>query len=837
MEISTRKLFRHGAAATALLVTALMCAPAVVNAADAPESVERELSVKERQERQERFALQDIKLEMARGLLKEQKFQEANQLTQEVLTELASEKGSIAATRRASIGREAAELREKWAATLLDRARMALIDKRYGDAIALASDVQTIDSRQREEATKLITLCTNRMRANEHGATVTTEAANPELAKRDEDIHRLLREGNVLYQAGRYMDARSRAEQVFLRDPLNQEAITMLNNVYRQLYSHGIARHKLEADAVMAASTWQWIEPVFTVAPDHRLAAGIPRSVDSQGIYARMERIVFPSVNFEDADIMAVIRFLNSRSKQFDPEKEGVNISAVIDSRTLEQMKRVTMSFSRIPMSEVVRYVCQDVGLKFRVDKDGIFISTEVDELVKREFTIRGNLLAGVVSEGGAAGAEGGAAGGGGGATAGRIDTNVGTGGGGGTTEIDTKQFLDNAVAAARQSISDEMLKKFFNDRGVSFNEGTSISYNRRAGKLMVRNTPENLQRLDELIRQLDAIEQPLIQIEIKAVEIADVDMQELGFDWSMDALGTTGKSQQWSFQQGANRVGMLRHGDTLWDGKDTSVLRNFNIFPALFGSQHPFGSDLPLNINLSVYALSQNARTETLAAPKILVCNDHLAQVKLVKSYYFPTSWDDYDVTVSDSTSGVTIKAPVPEFPDKPNEEIGVAFDVTARVASDNRTINLKVHPKITQYLGKDEWPMKIEGYYLIDNGPQPATWPPGQPYTRYTKQPTETVYTIWMPIFSQRQLDVEVDVYDGETVVLGGVVDSTSETIVDKIPILGDLPLVGRFFQSHAENISRKSLIIFVTARLVNSDGIPLNRGKSPDIPDFNR
>ena len=58
-----------------------------------------------------------------------------------------------------------------------------------------------------------------------------------------------------------------------------------------------------------------------------------------------------------------------------------------------------------------------------------------------------------------------------------------------------------------------------------------------------------------------------------------------------------------------------------------------------------------------------------------------------------------------------------------------------------------------------------------------------------------------------------------------------------MDKWPILGDLPLIGRFFQSQVEDVERKSLLIFVTARLVNNDGIPIRRNKSVGAPDFNR
>ena len=105
------------------------------------------------------------------------------------------------------------------------------------------------------------------------------------------------------------------------------------------------------------------------------------------------------------------------------------------------------------------------------------------------------------------------------------------------------------------------------------------------------------------------------------------------------------------------------------------------------------------------------------------------------------------------------------------------------------------------------------------------------------WVNTPQNIIFDVWMPMISRRNLNVNVNVYDGETVVLGGMVDNTTISRVDKWPILGDLPLVGRFFQSHVENVERKSLLVFVTARLVNNDGIPIRRNKNVGAPDFNR
>ena len=80
-------------------------------------------------------------------------------------------------------------------------------------------------------------------------------------------------------------------------------------------------------------------------------------------------------------------------------------------------------------------------------------------------------------------------------------------------------------------------------------------------------------------------------------------------------------------------------------------------------------------------------------------------------------------------------------------------------------------------------------------------------------------------------------VHVNDGETLVLGGMVENETKTQIDKFPILGELPLIGRFFQSQSENAVRCNLLIFVTARLVGFDGQPIKSNNHLGSPDFKR
>ncbi|UKI33155.1 MAG: hypothetical protein L6W00_06600 [Lentisphaeria bacterium] len=842
MEISNRKLFSHGVVVIGLAVAAAGVFEAAAEEPKASAAAQKAvvdgetgLSQKERAARQARFAAQDEKLTAARKLYAEQKYDEATKVFEAILVDLEKDRGLIADERRAVFRRELAKIRREWANSVMFRARLAAVEKRYADAISIATDVQNIDAGSKEEAAKLIEYCTQMQKGEEAKTAVSLDKANPDLAHNRKTIDRLLREAEVFYRQKRLEEARSRAERVFLIDPYNVRAVDLMSRIYRQIYSYGLHRHEADTMGMVAYSDWQWAEPVFTVSVDSTVRPGTERPVDTDGIYARMERIIFPSIAFDDADIMAVIRFLNSRSKVFDPDKQGVNISTGINARTAETLKRITMSFSRIPMSEVLRYICQDTGLKYRIEHDGVFIGPEVDEMQTRYFPIRGNLISGIIGEsGGSAGGDDG--------LGGRMEAPAPARGGGGKEDtIEAKTFLETAESGGAAGVGQRGdAQALFPLRGVTFSEGTSIDYDKRTGRLIVRNTLENLQRLDELIRQLDAIEKPLIMIEIKAIEVTEQDMQELGFHWSMDMIGKNmnngelnrGAKQGWNFGQGQNMTSVTRPGSDV-TGVDGTVIDSWNIFPALFGSQHPFGSDIPLNILLTISALSQNSRTETMAAPKVMTSNGTTAEVRLAKSYQFPTDWETYEIEEDDGT--YTITPPAPSFDEE--EDVGVIFDVTPRVNSDNYTINLKVNPQISQYLGKDSYQIQVSGYTRQLTTVRETIEGNLVVRQEWVNTPQNIIFDVWMPMISRRNLSVNVNVYDGETVVLGGMVDNTTISRVDKWPILGDLPLVGRFFQSHVEDVVRKSLLVFVTARLVNNDGIPIRRNKNVGAPDFNR
>jgi|GEM_PF-4117202 hypothetical protein len=123
-------------------------------------------------------------------------------------------------------------------------------------------------------------------------------------------------------------------------------------------------------------------------------------------VYGRMESIIFPNVEFEDADLFSVVRYLNRAGKRYDPAKTGVGIVvAGLTKETAGKLPKITMHLSKIPMSEVMRYVCQCTGLKFKVDDGVVIIGTDIDEIQTGSFNIRGDLISditGIKSDAGA---------------------------------------------------------------------------------------------------------------------------------------------------------------------------------------------------------------------------------------------------------------------------------------------------------------------------------------------------------------------------------------------------------------------------------------------------
>jgi len=141
---------------------------------------------------------------------------------------------------------------------------------------------------------------------------------------------------------------------------------------------------------------------------------------------------------------------------------------------------------------------------------------------------------------------------------------------------------------------------------------------------------------------------------------------------------------------------------------------------------------------------------------------------------------------------------------------EIGPVLDVVPYVLSDGYTINLTLIPSFTDFNGYDgapNIPSVTAGLNVVE-------------------------LPIVLPDFTVRQVVTTVNIWDNQTIVLGGLISSSVQSTKDKVPLLGDLPLVGRLFQSQSKSSIKKNLMIFVTATIVDPAG---NRVHSDDELPF--
>ena len=146
----------------------------------------------------------------------------------------------------------------------------------------------------------------------------------------------------------------------------------------------------------------------------------------------------------------------------------------------------------------------------------------------------------------------------------------------------------------------------------------------------------------------------------------------------------------------------------------------------------------------------------------------------------------------------------------------MGITLEVEPVISADNTTVDVNLAPLSTEFEG------------FIDYG-TPIDQPTVNPLTGLTTVNT-VPNSIVQPVFITNKVNTSVTVWDGSTVVLGGVTTDQRTDIEDKVPILGDLPLVGRAFQSKTTQTQKQVVLFFVTVRIVDPGGNSLHPRLKP-------
>src|SRR6202043_2496680 len=196
---------------------------------------------------------------------------------------------------------------------------------------------------------------------------------------------------------------------------------------------------------------------------------------------------------------------------------------------------------------------------------------------------------------------------------------------------------------------------------------------------------------------------------------------------------------------------------------------------------------------------------------------------------FRYPTQFQPPQIpqTVGSTVGGTGGTASVPVTPTTPTafetRNTGVTLEVEPVVGPDGITIDLNLVPQVVEFEGFINY-----GSPILAPATQSSVQLLGTTLVTIPglAQSVITQNVINQPIFSTRKVTTSVSVWDGQTVVLGGLMREDVQKVEDRTPILGDIPMVGRLFRTNVDQHVKRNLIIFVTARLVNPAGQPVNQ-----------
>jgi type II secretory pathway component GspD/PulD (secretin) len=317
--------------------------------------------------------------------------------------------------------------------------------------------------------------------------------------------------------------------------------------------------------------------------------------------------------------------------------------------------------------------------------------------------------------------------------------------------------------------------------------EGSFMYFDERTGNLVVRNTLTNLAILEELIRQIEGAPMQ-VSIEARFITISTNELRQLGveFPYLRIALGTKGS--------------LDIDRDTGY-GTDLSYVTGEG-FTQGQGLALSYTKLNPTQFQMFLDAIEKTESINLLSAPRVMTRNQQEAEIKVVDEYRFAEDWEtfyyiyyaDFDGDgINEPHQGVTI---VPStFEDEPTE-IGIILTVTPDIGGD-MNITLKIKPIINEFLG---WVVYGVGGQADDDI--------AENYVQLER-------------IHESKIKTQIVVADGETIVMGGLIEEASSETLKKVPFLGDIPILGRLFSRTATTNDKKSLLIFITTHLVKPTG----------------
>ena len=306
------------------------------------------------------------------------------------------------------------------------------------------------------------------------------------------------------------------------------------------------------------------------------------------------------------------------------------------------------------------------------------------------------------------------------------------------------------------------------NSRNTLLSNRGSALIDPATNTLIVTDTRSVIEKFRKLIDELDVPAQQ-VMIEARIVEATDGFARDLGVKFG---YGGTERQTAWGFNSGSGGISAANNGGTGGNiGTSSgrwSVNTNINLPVAAAANSIALVRALSSGaLNLELSASEQLSKTKTLANPRVLTQNRQ--EAKIESGTEIP--YQDTSTSGNNTTTTTTFKKAV------------LGLVVTPNITPDGQIImNVKIN--------KDT---------PID--------------CRVKNEATKCIQT--------KNLDTQAMVENGGTLIVGGIYEEENGNTLTKIPLLGDIPVIGNLFKTRQNNQSRRELLIFITPRIMDTVG----------------
>jgi general secretion pathway protein D len=670
----------------------------------------------------------------------------------------------------------------------------------------------------------------------EQAARTPAVVSDPDFKRKQDKALELFYLAEDYVKSGQYDEGEQALKEVLKIDPYSATAYHRLREVQKlKVNKYQAMRLQLEAQAELQV-TERWL--TYQRPPKSETEAQAqPMLEDEKGrqnIMRKLRDIRIKRIEFENATIDAAVKFLAEESRRADtgPDPKGVDIvlrtvsaqgggaapapapepgGAVPAPEPAAGGKRINLILNDVELGRALTFLTSVADLKYLVTEGAVVIYDGISpqSTVIKTFSVAPGVFRGVGDE----------------ETAAPESGQRGSGG-----------FIGFEPAEMKKAKMD--VKPVFESFGIEFPPGTSISYNEGLGLLVVRHTPDVIDQIETILLKLNRTPRQ-VTIEARFLDIRQEMLKELGFQWYMK--GFTGSDNNTQFSSGANsgvansgtfpvepipgtfdwpvdQLGSQRsaQNDLTAGLLDTLIAGTSGTTPisALFTIANIVGD---LNWGVIINAIDRKGGANLLQAPRVTTLSGEQAQILVTREFIYPSAYTDPQVVAGTGTTGGGASAAFvgPSPSEFTTREVGVVLNVRPTVGDDEYTVSMTLTPEVVDFEG-----------FLIYTGT--AQLSGGAPVT----------FSISQPLFSKRTVSTSVVVWDGQTVVLGGLISEDEKKFDDRIPILGDLPLVGRLFQSKGDTDNKRNLMIFVTPTIVDPSGNPIrSRDAAIKLPSSSR